>query len=265
MYARYAEMTVELRQREGERRTRRGCLNRTIHGLRAQLLQHLDAHDCVRQLLPDGRLMKRMVSTTYRSVTNDALRQALQQALQQAPGEEAALVRAFKTELLRQLRVTHVYADVVESGGRQDRTACYAGECGADEMSMLSPLDPGHPMCTVTQGLQAALASVVVDDTLKVLQQEHRELGVMVTQQLRTEGTQVLRVGDRRGSLRFRQVHKKPKLSASLCSTQFAAALASCASLDPEVVGAALFQAIGDHVRARTVVVESAGLKLHRT
>lgn len=273
-YTRFAEMTVELRRREDARRQRRGPLIRTIFELRAQLLQHLDAHDVVRQPIPGGHLIKRMVSTTYRSVTNEALNQALRHALNQAlHTDDAALVRVFKTELLKQLKVSHVYADIVTPGGRQDKTACYVGECGTDEMKILSELDPDHPMHATARSLRAALEDVadkVDDDSIKSLQTEHRELGVVVTQELRAEGTQVLRIGDRRGSLKFRRVQKKPKLSASLCSTQLAAALSNLRSqypgvLDLDVVVKSLMGAIDDHIRTHTVVVESAGLKMHRT
>jgi hypothetical protein len=287
-YARYAELTLEIRRREAAESARRAPLSREIPKLRALLLQHLDAHEAVRQPLPGGDTIKRMVSTTTKVVTADALQQALMQALQHAQAQHAqaqhaGMVKEFKTALLKQLKVTHVYADIVKSGGKQDKSRCYAGECSLDEMCTLPELGAGHPVQVTVDQLRACRAALNVEvgrtepstetevsvAKLEELRKEHGELGVMVMQQLKVAGTQTLQVGQRRISLRFRQTNRKPSVSAKVCAAQLTVTLARIrqqhsGALVPELIEAALRQSLDAHVLANTITIESAGLTMHR-
>jgi hypothetical protein len=276
-FARYAELTLAIRQLDAAESARRAPLSREIPKLRALLLQHLDSHEAVRQPLVGGDRIKRMVSTTTKVVTADAVQQALRQAQQAQQAlvqpDDADMVKEFKTALLQQLQVTHVYADIVRSGGKQDKSRCYAGECGLDEMCILPELDATHPVHVTIDRLrvcQATLGQVRGRQSVETeLRKEHHELGVAIVQQLRVRGTQTLQVGERRMSLRFRQTKRKPRISAAVCAAQLTETLARIreehsGALVPELVEAALQQSLDAHVLAKTVTVESAGLTMHR-
>jgi hypothetical protein len=262
---RYAELTLQGRQRATELQAERAPWRKAVPELRAHLLQHLETQGAVRQLLPGGtHVLKRMVSRSMRAVTPDAIATALSQAL--GRGSDDEIVAAFKRSLVDHVTVMHAYADVVAIGSRQDQSRCYAGVCTPEDMQTLPMLDKAHPLLSHIERLGAA--QLALGGLKPVGAEELAALERSILEQVPDKG-HGFSLGEQRMSVHRRQASRKPTMSAAVCSRQLAVTLAGMrlehgGIQGPELVGLALEQALTEYIVQNTKTVQVARLVIHR-
>jgi hypothetical protein len=262
---RYAELTLQGRQRASELQAQRAPWRKAVPELRAHLLEHLESQGAVRQLLPGGtHVLKRMVSKSMRAITADAIAMALSQAV--GKGSDDEIVAAFKRSLVEQVTVMHAYADVVAIGSRQDQSRCYAGVCTPEDMHTLPMLKKGHPLLSRIEMLstaQSALGELKPEGAGELATLERS-----IIEHVPEKG-HGFSFGEQRMSVHCRQASRKPTMSAAVCARQLAVTLARMrlehgGIQGPELLSLALELVLAEHVAQNTKMVKVARLVVHR-